>query len=105
MDGDQIAVINQQVREQETDPELAELACALKQSQVQAEHELNQRRTLLSEQRHFRKQQRSQAEAFTGKKKNTFYWLAWRKKVCNKSVSYNASNKSGNSVLPLYSIG
>ncbi|QJY41217.1 hypothetical protein HND97_15220 [Vibrio cholerae] len=56
MDGEQIAVINQQVREQDPDPELAELASALKQSQLQAEHELSQRRTLHSIQRHFRKQ-------------------------------------------------
>lgn len=71
VDGDQIAVINQQVREQETDPELAELASALKQSQLQAEHELSQRRTLHSKQRHFRKQQRLQAEELPEKEKHT----------------------------------
>lgn len=68
MDGDQIAAINQQVREQETDPELAELASALKQSQLQAEHELSQRRILHNKQRHFRKQQRLQAEELPEKK-------------------------------------
>ncbi len=71
VDGDQIAVINQQVREQETDPELAELASALKQSQLQAEHELSQRRTLHSKQRHLRKQLRLQAEELPEKEKHT----------------------------------
>ncbi|MEF2523440.1 pseudouridine synthase [Vibrio mimicus] len=62
IDGDEIASINQQVREQEADPELARLTATIAKYQSQAEQALEQQRVLMAEQRQNRKQQREQAE-------------------------------------------
>lgn len=62
IDGDEIASINQQVREQEADPELVRLTATIAKYQSQAEQALEQQRVLMAEQRQNRKQQREQAE-------------------------------------------
>ncbi|ENM5924867.1 RNA pseudouridine synthase [Vibrio mimicus] len=62
IDGDEIASINQQVREQEVDPELVRLTATIAKYQSQAEQALEQQRVLMAEQRQNRKQQREQAE-------------------------------------------
>ncbi|EMB50489.1 ribosomal large subunit pseudouridine synthase A [Vibrio mimicus] len=62
IDGDEIASINQQVREQEADPELVRLTATITKYQSQAEQALEQQRVLMAEQRQNRKQQREQAE-------------------------------------------
>ncbi|ENS5605532.1 RNA pseudouridine synthase [Vibrio mimicus] len=62
IDGDEIASINQQVREQEADPELARLTATIAKYQSQAEQALEQQRVLMAEQRQNRKQQREQAD-------------------------------------------
>ncbi|QIL87103.1 RluA family pseudouridine synthase (plasmid) [Vibrio sp. HDW18] len=62
LDGDEIATINQQVRQQQADPELARLANTLADYQAQAAQALEQQRTLMIEQRQVRKQQRAAAE-------------------------------------------
>ncbi|HGF7478287.1 TPA: pseudouridine synthase [Vibrio mimicus] len=62
IDGDEIASINQQVREQEADPELVRLTATIAKYQSQAEQALEHQRVLMAEQRQNRKQQREQAE-------------------------------------------
>ncbi len=62
LDGDEIAAINQQVRQQQADPELARLANTLADYQAQAAQALEQQRALMIEQRQVRKQQRDAAE-------------------------------------------
>ncbi|TXY03071.1 RluA family pseudouridine synthase [Vibrio mimicus] len=62
IDGDEIASINQQVREQEADPELVRLTATIAKYQSQAEQALELQRVLMAEQRQNRKQQREQAE-------------------------------------------
>ncbi|TXZ08363.1 RNA pseudouridine synthase [Vibrio mimicus] len=62
IDGDEIASINQQVREQEADPELVRLTATIAKYQSQAEQALEQQRVLMAEQRQNRKQQRERAE-------------------------------------------
>ncbi|ENM5790324.1 RNA pseudouridine synthase [Vibrio mimicus] len=62
IDGDEIASINQQVREQEADPELVRLTATIAKYQSQAEQALEQQRVLMAEQRQNRKQQREQVE-------------------------------------------
>lgn len=61
VDGDKIAAINQQVREFEANPELAQLANTIADYQQQANQALTEQRAFLAAQRKYRKQQREQA--------------------------------------------
>ncbi|MGL5429876.1 MAG: pseudouridine synthase [Vibrio sp.] len=62
LDGDEIAAINQQVRQQQADPELTLLANTIAAHQAQAAQALEQYRALMIEQRRVRKQERAAAE-------------------------------------------
>ncbi|ENM5905595.1 RNA pseudouridine synthase [Vibrio mimicus] len=73
IDGDEIASINQQVREQETDPELVRLTATIAKYQSQAEQALEQQRVLMAEQRQNRKQQREQAELLSGQERAVLF--------------------------------
>ncbi|MGL4830302.1 MAG: pseudouridine synthase [Vibrio sp.] len=63
VDGNEIAAINQQVREQEADPELPQLTHTIAMYQSQAEQALEQHRLFMAEQRQVRKHQRVLAES------------------------------------------
>ncbi|HGH6024366.1 TPA: pseudouridine synthase [Vibrio mimicus] len=73
IDGDEIASINQQVREQEADPELVRLTATIAKYQSQAEQALEQQRVLMAEQRQNRKQQREQAELLSGQERAVLF--------------------------------
>ncbi|TXY05734.1 RluA family pseudouridine synthase [Vibrio mimicus] len=73
IDGDEIASINQQVREQEADPVLVRLTATIAKYQSQAEQALEQQRVLMAEQRQNRKQQREQAELLSGQERAVLF--------------------------------
>ncbi|QXC56172.1 RluA family pseudouridine synthase [Vibrio mimicus] len=73
VDGNEIASINQQVREQEADPELPQLTHTIAMYQAQAEQALEQHRLLMVEQRQARKHQRELAEQRPESERNAIF--------------------------------
>ncbi|HHI5410029.1 TPA: pseudouridine synthase [Vibrio metoecus] len=73
IDGDEIAAINQQVREQEADPQLTRLARLLEEDRGLAAQALEQHRLLMVEQRHYRKQQRDHAKELPESERTTLF--------------------------------
>ncbi|ENM5919599.1 RNA pseudouridine synthase [Vibrio mimicus] len=84
IDGDEIASINQQVREQEADPELVRLTATIAKYQSQAEQALEQQRVLMAEQRQNRKQQREQAELLSEQERAVLFVTLAEESVCQK---------------------
>ncbi|ENM5824944.1 RluA family pseudouridine synthase [Vibrio metoecus] len=73
IDGDDIAAINQQVREREADPELTRLTHLLEEDRNLAAQAIDQHRLLMVEQRDYRKQQRAQASKLSESERTTLF--------------------------------